>query len=83
MERGTVAWFRNERGFGFIKRSGKPDLFVHYSAIQEDGYKSLKEGDSVSFEVATGAKGLQAEHVVKIKKEKVNDESQTVHGTPG
>ena len=68
METGTVAWFAAQRGYGFIKRNGKPDLFVHFSAIQSEGYKSLREGDSVEFEVATGEKGLQAESVKLIKK---------------
>ena len=59
-EQGTVKWFNNEKGYGFITRPNGPDVFVHYTAIVGDGYRSLNEGDSVSFEVVNGQKGLQA-----------------------
>jgi CspA family cold shock protein len=61
---GTVKWFSNEKGFGFIERgNGEADVFVHFSAIDGDGYKSLTEGQRVSFEVVQGDKGLQAANV--------------------
>jgi cold shock protein len=60
---GTVKWFNAEKGFGFIAVDGGQDVFVHYSAIQMDGYKSLEEGQRVSFEVVQGAKGPQADQV--------------------
>ena len=65
-EQGTVKWFNNEKGYGFISRSSGDDVFVHHSAIQGDGFKSLDEGQSVEFDVAKGPKGLQAQNVVKL-----------------
>ncbi len=66
-EIGTVKWFNGEKGFGFIARNnGEKDVFVHYSAIIGDGYKSLKENDTVEFTVAQGAKGPQAQDVKVI-----------------
>jgi CspA family cold shock protein len=67
MERmkGTVKWFNNAKGYGFIGREDGPDVFVHYSAIAGDGYKSLQEGDENIFEIAEGAKGPQAANVSK------------------
>ena len=62
---GTVKWFNNAKGYGFIGRDNGPDLFVHYSAIVEDGYKTLQEGDKVEFEVTQGNKGPQAANVSK------------------
>lgn len=62
---GTVKWFNNAKGFGFIGRDGGPDVFVHYSAIAEDGYKSLQEGDEVEFTIVQGQKGPQADSVTK------------------
>ncbi len=63
---GKVKWFNDAKGFGFIEREGGPDVFVHYSAIQSDGFRSLKENDPVEFEVKEGPKGLQAADVVKL-----------------
>ncbi len=65
-EQGTVKWFNNEKGFGFISRETGPDVFVHHTAILAEGYRSLNEGDRVSFEVVQGQKGLQARNVVRI-----------------
>jgi cold shock protein len=63
---GTVKWFSNEKGYGFIEREGGDDVFVHFSAIAMDGYKSLTEGQRVSFEVVQGDKGLQAANVQAV-----------------
>jgi CspA family cold shock protein len=65
-EQGTVKWFNNEKGYGFISRESGPDVFVHYTAILSEGYRSLNEGDRVSFEVVEGQKGLQARNVVRL-----------------
>jgi CspA family cold shock protein len=65
-EQGTVKWFNSEKGYGFISRDSGDDVFVHHSAIQGDGFKSLNEGDSIEFDVANGPKGLQAQNVVKL-----------------
>ena len=62
---GTVKWFNNAKGFGFLGRESGADVFCHYSAIMGDGYKSLKEGDIVSFDVVQGTKGPQADQVTK------------------
>ena len=62
-EQGTVKWFKSEKGFGFIQREAGDDVFVHFSAIQGDGYRTLEEGERVSFDVTKGPKGLQAENV--------------------
>ena len=64
-ETGKVKWFNNKKGFGFIERASGGDVFVHYSAIVSDGYKTLKEGDSVEFDLLKGPKGLQAANVVR------------------
>ena len=61
---GTVKWFNDSKGFGFIEQEGGSDVFVHHSAIQAEGFKSLKEGQAVTMEVAESHKGLQAENVV-------------------
>ena len=63
---GKVKWFNNSKGYGFIGQENGADVFVHYSAIQSDGYKSLQEGDTVEFEITQGQKGPQAENVVKL-----------------
>jgi CspA family cold shock protein len=65
-EQGTVKWFNNEKGYGFISRNSGSDVFVHHTAIQGGGFKSLSEGDSIEFEVAQGPKGLQAQNVMKL-----------------
>ena len=65
-EQGTVKWFNNEKGYGFISRNSGDDVFVHHTAIQGSGFKSLNEGDSIEFEVVKGPKGLQAQNVVKL-----------------
>jgi CspA family cold shock protein len=62
-EKGTVKWFNNDKGFGFIQREKGDDVFVHFKAINSDGYKSLSEGQLVEFTVTQGQKGLQAEDV--------------------
>lgn len=63
--KGTVKWFNNAKGYGFIGREEGADVFVHYSAIVSEGYKSLQEGDQVEFEIAQGQKGPQAANVTK------------------
>ncbi len=65
-ERGTVKWFNATKGYGFIQREQGGDVFVHYSAIQADGYRSLNQGDLVEFEVQDGPKGLQAANVTRL-----------------
>ena len=62
-----VKWFNNAKGFGFIGRDDGPDVFVHYTAIQADGYKSLKEGDPVEFDIVQGDKGPQADQVMRLQ----------------
>jgi CspA family cold shock protein len=63
---GHVKWFNDAKGYGFIAREDGPDVFVHYSAIQGDGFRSLSEGQQVSFEITEGPKGLQATNVTKV-----------------
>ena len=65
--KGKVKWFNNAKGFGFIGRDDGPDVFVHYSALTAEGYKSLQEGDVVEFEIVDGQKGPQAANVVKVQ----------------
>ena len=64
--KGQVKWFNNAKGYGFIEQPGEQDIFVHYSAIQGDGYKTLAQGQDVEFEVTTGPKGPQAENVLRV-----------------
>jgi len=66
METGTVKWFNGEKGFGFIEVEGGNDVFVHFSAIVGDGFKSLDEGQRVEFNITQGNRGAQAENVVKL-----------------
>ena len=66
MEHGKVKWFNSEKGFGFIEREGGEDVFVHFSAIQAEGYKSLDEGQEVTFEIENGQRGPQATNVRKV-----------------
>lgn len=66
MKQGTVKWFNAEKGFGFIEVEGENDVFVHFSAINQDGYKSLEEGQAVEFEIVEGDRGPQAANVIKL-----------------
>ena len=66
MERGIIKWFNNEKGFGFIGRKNAPDVFVHHTAIEAEGYKTLTAGDEVEFEIVKGPKGPQAAAVKRI-----------------
>ncbi len=66
MKQGTVKWFSAEKGYGFIEVEGEKDVFVHYSQIQEDGFKTLEDGQEVEFEVVEGSRGPQANNVVKL-----------------
>jgi len=70
--KGKIKWFNNSKGYGFIGREDAPDVFVHYSAIAGEGYRTLQEGDAVEFEIVQGPKGPQANNVIKI------DEAPTV-----
>ena len=66
MAKGTVKWFNDQKGYGFITPESGPDVFVHHSAIQSDGFKTLAENQSVEFEIENGPKGKQAQNVVKL-----------------
>jgi cold shock protein len=66
LAQGTVKWFSNEKGYGFIEREGEDDVFVHFTAIAGEGYKSLTEGQRVEFDVVEGTKGLQAANVQPV-----------------
>lgn len=65
MKKGTVKWFNDAKGFGFIEQEGGPDVFVHFTAIEMDGFKTLAEGDNVAFNIIQGPKGPQAQNVVR------------------
>jgi len=66
VETGTVKWFNNAKGFGFISREGAPDVFVHHTAIMSEGFRTLAEGERVEFEIVQGPKGLQAANVRRV-----------------
>ena len=63
---GVVKWFNNAKGYGFVGRGDGPDVFVHYSSIQLEGYKTLKEGDAIAFDIIAGKQGLQADQVQRL-----------------
>ncbi|UCD71446.1 MAG: cold-shock protein [Syntrophobacterales bacterium] len=67
MAKGTVKWFSEKKGYGFITREDGDDIFVHYSAVKKEGFKTLHEGDEVEFEISQGEKGLQATDVVVVE----------------
>ena len=75
--KGKVKWFNNAKGYGFIGREDGPDVFVHYSAIQFDGYKTLKEGDEVEFSIVQGQKGPQADAVMHVNDNTVRPAAKT------
>lgn len=66
MAQGTVKWFNAEKGFGFISQENGPNVFAHFSAIQSDGFKSLNEGEKVTFDIEEGQRGLQAVNITKL-----------------
>lgn len=73
MSSGKVKWFNNDKGYGFIEYSSEEDIFVHYSAIRQEGYKSLSEGDEVRFDLIETSKGLQAQNVIPIRLKVANN----------
>jgi CspA family cold shock protein len=80
MPQGEVKWFDSKKGFGFILRDGQPDLFVHFSAINAEGFKTLYQGDKVSYEVVAGEKGEQASDVEVIEKARRQSSDEGVDG---
>lgn len=74
---GKVKWFSNVKGYGFVEQEGGQDVFVHYSSIQGEGYKTLEEGDVVTFDIIQGEKGPQASNVVKAKKQAEQPQTQS------
>ena len=66
MARGSVKWFNDRKGYGFITAEGQPDVFVHFSAIEGDGFRTLREGEQVEFEIKAGDKGTEATHVSRL-----------------
>ena len=72
MSSGKVKWFNNNKGYGFIEYSNEEDIFVHYSAIRQEGYKSLNEGDEVRFDLIETSKGLQAQNVILTRAKVIN-----------
>jgi len=68
--KGTVKWFNNAKGFGFIEHTSGKDVFVHYSVIQDDGYRSLKDGEEVEYEITEGPKGMHASRVARVNNPK-------------
>src|SRR5437879_5151802 len=82
MAKGKVKWFNDAKGFGFIAQESGPDVFVHFTAIQAEGFRSLAEGDNVEFDVAQGPKGLQAQNVRKVgaRRRAITDNRNAVMG---
>ena len=80
LQRGTVKWFNDAKGFGFIEHESGKDIFIHYSVIESDGYKTLKDGEEVEYELADGDKGLHAAKVIRVnvKQEKKADDETVV-----
>lgn len=75
-EVGVVKWFNNDKGYGFIKRNSGEDVFVHHTAIQSSGYRTLNEGEKVEFDVKQGPKGLQAENVRRVEGSGAGEQQQ-------
>ena len=73
---GKVKWFSNVKGYGFVEQEGGQDVFVHYSSIQGEGYKTLEEGDVITFDVVQGEKGPQASNVIREKKAKAESQAR-------
>ena len=83
MAKGKVKWFNNSKGYGFIAREDGPDVFVHYSAIHAEGYKTLDEGMEVEFEIKEGPKGPQAENVVRVARSSTRPKRKAPGFAPG
>ena len=81
LERGVVKWFNDAKGFGFIEHSSGRDVFVHYSVIEWDGFKTLKDGEEVNYELVEGDKGLSAAKVVRVKAPETESEALQVDAT--